>query len=84
MLGKVQDLSRGAFMSEAASYSGIAMKEIPSVIADQALVVFEIGWTQGNAVKDMFHRFFPDADVRVKKDLNGKDRIVCAVIEQHS
>lgn len=59
------------------------MKEIPFVIADQALVVFEIGWTQGNAVKDMFHRFFPDADVRVKKDLNGKDRIVCAVIEQH-
>ncbi|MGO4901543.1 peptide chain release factor N(5)-glutamine methyltransferase [Bacillus sp. GM2] len=59
------------------------MKEIPFVIADQALVVFEIGWTQGNAVKDMFRRFFPDADVRVKKDLNGKDRIVCAVIEQH-
>ncbi|MCY8619834.1 peptide chain release factor N(5)-glutamine methyltransferase, partial [Bacillus haynesii] len=60
------------------------MKEIPFVIADQALVVFEIGWAQGNAVKDMFHRFFPDADVRVRKDLNGKDRIVCAVIEQHS
>ena len=32
MLGKVQDLSRGAFMSEAASYSGIAMKEILMVL----------------------------------------------------
>jgi len=32
MLGKVQDLSRGAFMTEAASYSGIAMKEILMVL----------------------------------------------------
>ena len=30
------------------------MKEIPSVIADQALVVFEIGWTQGMPLKTCF------------------------------
>ncbi|MFT0801671.1 peptide chain release factor N(5)-glutamine methyltransferase [Bacillus swezeyi] len=60
------------------------MKELPEVIADKALIVFEIGWTQGNAVRDMFQQFFPKAEVQVKKDLNGKDRIVWAVIEHCS
>jgi release factor glutamine methyltransferase len=57
------------------------MKELPQVMTEKALIVFEIGWTQGNAVRDMFHRFFPKSEVQVKKDINGKDRIVCAVIE---
>ncbi|MFO6496956.1 MULTISPECIES: peptide chain release factor N(5)-glutamine methyltransferase [Bacillus] len=57
------------------------MKELPEVMADKALIVFEIGWSQGNAVRDMFHQFFPQAEVQVKKDLNGKDRIVSAVVE---
>ncbi|KAA6451032.1 peptide chain release factor N(5)-glutamine methyltransferase [Bacillus swezeyi] len=60
------------------------MMELPEVIADKALIVFEIGWTQGNAVRDMFQQFFPKAEVQVKKDLNGKDRIVWAVIEHCS
>lgn len=59
------------------------MEELPEVIADQALVVFEIGWTQGGALRDMFRRFFPNSEVQVKKDINGKDRIVCAVIGQN-
>ncbi|MDA7025380.1 peptide chain release factor N(5)-glutamine methyltransferase [Bacillus sp. CLL-7-23] len=60
------------------------MKEIPNLISEKALVVFEIGWTQGKAVRDMFLKFFPKAEVQVKKDLNGNDRIVYAVIQHNS
>ncbi|GED01513.1 peptide chain release factor N(5)-glutamine methyltransferase [Bacillus atrophaeus] len=58
------------------------MEDIPRVMNDKALVVFEIGWKQGDAVKEMFLRTFPNAEVEVLKDINGKDRTVCALIQK--
>ncbi|MBT2573029.1 peptide chain release factor N(5)-glutamine methyltransferase [Bacillus sp. ISL-51] len=57
------------------------MEELPLVIMDKALVVFEIGYHQGKAVKELFCHSFPNAEVEVLKDINGKDRTVCAVIK---
>ena len=56
------------------------MEELPLVMKDKALVVFEIGYNQGKAVKDLFRHSFPNAEVEVVRDINGKDRTVSAVI----
>ncbi|MBT2625056.1 peptide chain release factor N(5)-glutamine methyltransferase [Bacillus sp. ISL-32] len=58
------------------------MEDIPRVMNEKALVVFEIGWKQGDAVKEMFLRTFPNAEVEVLKDINGKNRTVCALIQK--
>ncbi len=58
------------------------IQAIPKVMKDQILAVFEIGHTQGQAVKDLFTESFPDTlvDVQIIKDINGKDRIATAFI----
>ncbi|AWK47885.1 peptide chain release factor N(5)-glutamine methyltransferase [Bacillus velezensis] len=56
------------------------MEELPLVMKDKALVVFEIGYNQGKAVKDLFRHSFPNAEVEVVQDINGKDRTVSAII----
>jgi release factor glutamine methyltransferase len=40
------------------------------------LLAFEIGYDQGEAVRQLVLQAFPESDVRVLKDINGKDRIV--------
>ncbi|AEB25899.1 MULTISPECIES: peptide chain release factor N(5)-glutamine methyltransferase [Bacillus] len=57
------------------------MEDLPLVMKDKALVVFEIGYNQGKAVEDLFRHSFPNAEVEVVKDINGKDRTVSAVIK---
>ncbi|ASF30450.1 MULTISPECIES: peptide chain release factor N(5)-glutamine methyltransferase [Bacillus amyloliquefaciens group] len=57
------------------------MEDLPLVMKDKALVVFEIGYNQGEAVEDLFRHSFPNAEVEVVKDINGKDRTVSAVIK---
>lgn len=49
--------------------------------ADQVLnpggiMVFEMGWDQGKRLKDLASHYFPDAEVSVLQDINGKDRIL--------
>ncbi|MFP7341426.1 peptide chain release factor N(5)-glutamine methyltransferase [Bacillus safensis] len=55
--------------------------DLPSVLSDQAVVVFEIGHTQGQDVTALLEQAFPKADVCIVKDINGKDRAVCAHIQ---
>lgn len=43
-----------------------------------ALAAFEIGENQGHQVKGIVEEFFPDASAAVKKDINGKERMVFA------
>ncbi|MES5396109.1 peptide chain release factor N(5)-glutamine methyltransferase [Bacillus amyloliquefaciens] len=57
------------------------MEDLPLVMKDKALVVFEIGYNQGKAVEELFRHSFPNAEVEVVKDINGKDRTVSAVIK---
>ncbi|MEG7283033.1 peptide chain release factor N(5)-glutamine methyltransferase [Bacillus sp. 0909A] len=59
------------------------MEAIPLVMKNTALVVFEIGWKQGTAVKELILHAFKDAEVEVLKDINGKDRTICAIIHKN-
>ena len=58
-----------------AIYEKIA-RQAPSVLTPEAKVYLEIGYKQGNKVKELFQKAFPDKQVRVLKDQFGQDRMV--------
>lgn len=57
------------------------VRDLHNVLNKQAVVVFEIGHTQAQDVKSLLAQAFPTADVSIVKDINGKDRAVCAHIQ---
>ncbi|WP_152656873.1 peptide chain release factor N(5)-glutamine methyltransferase [Oceanobacillus sp. CFH 90083] len=52
------------------------LRQMP--LKEDTLLAFEIGYTQGELVKEQIWQVFPDSHVEIKKDINGKDRIVFA------
>ncbi|MCM3731811.1 peptide chain release factor N(5)-glutamine methyltransferase [Fictibacillus nanhaiensis] len=56
------------------------MEELPLVLQERALVGFEVGAGQGATVASMLKVTFPNAQVYVKHDISGKDRMVFAVV----
>ncbi len=56
------------------------MEELPLVLKEKAIVGFEVGAGQGETVADMLRETFPNAEVCVKEDISGKDRMVFALL----
>ncbi|MFC4402851.1 peptide chain release factor N(5)-glutamine methyltransferase [Gracilibacillus xinjiangensis] len=57
------------------------VKQAKYVLKDKAMVAFEIGYQQGESVSALIHNTFPNSNVQVLKDINGKDRVVLAEVE---
>ena len=51
---------------------------LESVLNTDGKVFFEIGYKQGEKVKDLFLSNWPKSKVQVIKDINGQDRIIYA------
>lgn len=56
------------------------IERLSELLNEKALVAFEIGHLQGEAVRTLLEQALPSANVEVVKDLNGKDRMVFATL----
>lgn len=60
------------------------VEQVKQVTMQKALLALEIGSSQGGAVTNIILKHFPQAQVEVKKDINGRDRMVFAFLEADS
>ncbi len=51
------------------------LKEAPEVIREKALIAFEIGYTQKEALLELARQEYPNDRAEVLSDMNGKDRM---------
>lgn len=51
-------------------------KELPKRIKEKGLIALEIGFNQGEAVKELFQQAFPKAYVTCHQDFNEQDRYI--------
>lgn len=52
------------------------VQQLPTCTGTESVIAFEVGVTQGEAVKQMLQDAFPKEKVEVVYDINGKDRMV--------
>lgn len=57
-------------------------KELPRIMKTPSLIGLEIGYQQGTAVRDLFQKAFPEAQVEIIQDINGKDRMIFCEIHE--
>ena len=52
------------------------LKDINNYLKDDYLIAFEIGYLEGNAIKELINNTIPNSKVTIKKDLSNKDRML--------
>ena len=52
------------------------VKALPNLVNTPALIGFEIGYSQGEAVAELLKTSFPQAEIEIVKDINGNERMV--------
>lgn len=52
------------------------LKNCKKYLNDKFLIAFEIGYTQGDRIRDFALKYLGDVNVSVEKDLSGRDRFV--------
>ncbi|MDT3959242.1 peptide chain release factor N(5)-glutamine methyltransferase [Staphylococcus kloosii] len=52
------------------------LEDLPHVLNDNAKVVFEIGFNQGEILKSIIESMYAHIDVKIIQDINNKDRII--------
>lgn len=52
------------------------LKECSNYLNDKFLIAFEIGYKQGEDVKNLAYKYLDDVNVSIEKDYSGKDRYV--------
>ena len=57
------------------------IKNCSKNLKDKNIIAFEIGYTQGNILKEYARKYFEDAKILVEKDLSGKDRYLFIINE---
>lgn len=56
-------------------------QQMKRVLCDRAIVAFEVGAGQSKQVAELIYKQYPDAEVEIVFDINGKDRMVFATIQ---
>lgn len=74
------DLALFADEDGLAAYKQI-IAQAPNVLNQPAQLIFEIGYQQGAAVKNLITETFPTSEVEIIKDINENDRIVSCFIK---
>ena len=52
------------------------LRDAPSVLNDDALIAFEMGYDQKESLTNLVHSYFKNVKIDVKQDINGKDRMM--------
>ena len=52
------------------------LKNIKSILKDKYLIAFEIGKDQYKSIEEFKNKYLPDSKIYLKKDLEGRDRMV--------
>jgi release factor glutamine methyltransferase len=52
------------------------LRQAPTYLAPTGIILLEIGYNQAQAVKKIAHKYFPHAQITVKQDLGGFDRLI--------
>lgn len=55
----------------------ILLREARSILEEHGHIFFEIAWNQKTKLVELARSYFPEAEIEVRKDINGKDRMFC-------
>ena len=57
-------------------YYDVILKNIKNNLKDKYLIAFEIGYTQGEAIKNLALKYLDNINVKIEKDYSNKDRFI--------